>query len=163
MEIDKQAAQGFRCPRWDELPGLGLYMDQVIIVLEQALAIFQDEKDRVVTSTMINNYVKQKMLPPPVKKKYDRSHVATLVVVGVMKRVLSMGEIAAIMDMLTGETGIERAYDLFCQMLDDTVHGVFLGEGINAQYSGRPAEDALAAAMAALGGKLMVQWLIRPH
>ena len=69
----------FRCPRWRELPELELYMDQVLCILEKNLGLFGEETDSkkeddgqktsvVITPTMINNYVKNKLIPPPEKK-----------------------------------------------------------------------------------------------
>ena len=78
MRITPEQASAFHCPRWEELPKLLLYMDQVILVLEETLSLFVEEKENVVTSTMINNYVKHKVIPAPVKKKYEKEHLANL-------------------------------------------------------------------------------------
>ena len=57
----------FRFPRYAELPKLDLYMDQVLSVVSETLSVFQTEKkEKVLTAAMVNNYVKQKVLPPPV-------------------------------------------------------------------------------------------------
>ena len=48
----------YHCPKWEELPDIGLYMDQIVSVLDRYLAIFtEDEGSKLVTSTMINNYI----------------------------------------------------------------------------------------------------------
>lgn len=86
MRITPEQASAFHCPRWEELPKLLLYMDQVILVLEETLSLFVEEKENVVTSTMINNYVKQKVILPPVQKKYGREQLAQLMVVCLLKR-----------------------------------------------------------------------------
>ena len=72
----------FTFPRWQELPEIDLYMDQVVGYLSQKLAVFYDTDDdrRSITATMINNYVKQKIIPPPVKKRYGRDAVSALMV-----------------------------------------------------------------------------------
>ena len=56
-------------PHWDALPDLDLYMDQVIAFMEKYLSLFGDSRDKLITPSMINNYVKLGVLPPPVKKK----------------------------------------------------------------------------------------------
>ena len=56
----------YRCPRWDEFPAIELYMDQVLSILENSLSGFS-HGERTITSSMINNYVKQKIVKPPVK------------------------------------------------------------------------------------------------
>ena len=61
----------FHCPRYNELPGLDLYMDQVLSVIEEVMKPFHPE-EKAMTSSMVNNYVKQKIVTPPVNKKYSR-------------------------------------------------------------------------------------------
>ena len=74
--------------RWQELPDFDLYMDQVIGLIEKSLSFLKlDEDDKIVTSTMINNYVKAKLVSPPIKKKYSREHVAYFTVICFLKRV----------------------------------------------------------------------------
>ena len=65
--------QEYELPAWDMLPGIELYMDQVIALLTQYLNFLPREEgaDNVATPAMINNYVKMKILPPPVKKRYS--------------------------------------------------------------------------------------------
>ena len=65
-------------PSWESLPQLDLYMDQVMVLMERYLALFSDGKDKLITPSMINNYVKLGLIPPPVKKKYSREHLARL-------------------------------------------------------------------------------------
>lgn len=140
-------------------------MDQVILVLDESIGLFGDDgKERVVTSTMINNYVKHKLIDPPEKKKYDRSHLALLVVVSVMKRVLSMSEITVMVDMMTEAYGIEAAYDLFCRRLEETLVAVFGGGGARFDPdAGSEADAVLGAALTALGGKLYLQYCLAKH
>ena len=65
-------------PRWNELPKLDLYLDQLVTTLEKNLRFFIGNKDEtIITKTMINNYVKQGLIKPPKKKKYNRLHIAT--------------------------------------------------------------------------------------
>lgn len=53
------AAEGYALPAWEQLPGIPLYMDQVTMVTGEALALFErDEKQSLLTSSMVNNYVK---------------------------------------------------------------------------------------------------------
>ena len=51
----------FHCPRWNELPDIELYMDQVVSIIEKNFSCFVGDKNKIVTSTMINNYVKQRL------------------------------------------------------------------------------------------------------
>lgn len=156
MNADQYA---FSCPRWAQLPALPLYMDQVIMLLQGAVGPFSDEKERVLTASMVNNYVKQGLIPAPEKKRYTTGHVARLVMVTVLKRVLPMSEIAQTIGLLVDDCGIEDGYDLFCGRLEAMLALAF---GEDAQVIGPVAmqgtpQDPLNAALAALMGRLLVQ------
>ena len=69
------------CPRWDELPRLALYMDQVCIAVGDALGPFLPCQEYALTATMVNNYVKQRLITPPEKKKYSPLHVSRLIMI----------------------------------------------------------------------------------
>ena len=63
----------FHCPRYDELPSIDLYLDQVISILSDTLDdLYPEDEDKVITGTMINNYVKCRAIEPPNKKKYSK-------------------------------------------------------------------------------------------
>ena len=78
-----------------DIPGIDLYMDQVTTFLQENLrGLSRDpEDDKFLTKTMINNYVKNKVLIPPVKKKYSREHMMLLIMIYYMKSFLSIGDI----------------------------------------------------------------------
>ena len=107
----------FHCPRLSELPDLDLYMDQVVTFLEQSLSVFS-EGEKPITATMINNYVKQRVVTPPVRKRYAREHVAYLMVVFLLKKVLSIPEIIQLISMQSHAYDTELAYDYFCEELE---------------------------------------------
>lgn len=116
----------FHCPRWHELPALDLYMDQVLTILQQTLAPLACSQDEtLVTRAMINNYVKQQIVSPPVKKLYTRKHVAYLIVVCLLKRVLNLHELCDLIAIQIDTYPIEQAYDYFCQELENALATVF--------------------------------------
>lgn len=82
----------------NDIPGIDLYMDQVTTFLQDNLrGLSRDpEDDKFLTKTMINNYVKNKVLIPPVKKKYSREHMMLLIMIYYMKSFLSIGDIRTI-------------------------------------------------------------------
>ena len=80
-------------PAWEELPGIPLYMDQVILYLGESLELFQREGSSLLTSSMINNYVKTGLIPHPEKKKYTKEHLAGLMAVCMLKQVLPIQDI----------------------------------------------------------------------
>ncbi len=161
MELQADSVRAFRCPRWAELPTLSLYMDQVLIVLEESLSLFSEKAELAATSTMINNYVKLKLLTPPVNKKYAREHIAKLLMICVLKREFSISEIGGIFELIVEARGIEQAYDLFCAELESALKRAF------AHMEERPHREAcdeamlaLEAALGAFANKLMVQSIL---
>jgi len=105
-----------RIPRWEQLPQIALYMDQVLLVLGSMLEPFA--AGEAPTATMINNYVKMKLTPPPEKKKYTREHLAWFFQICLLKKVLSMQEIAILKVHLLDNLTAEAAYDRFCRELE---------------------------------------------
>lgn len=139
------------CPRWDELPRLALYMDQVCIAVGDALGPFLPCQEYALTATMVNNYVKQRLITPPEKKKYSPLHVSRLIMITLFKRVLSLGEIAALLDDLFASRDPQAGYDLFCQALEVTIQGQSCPAG---------CPPLLAAALRSLAGKLEFERLL---
>lgn len=95
MEEDLQK---FTCTEPEDFPDIDLYMDQVTTFMEDHLRDFtrHPEEDKILTKTMINNYVKNKVLIPPVKKKYGKDHLLLLVMIFYMKSVLSISDISQV-------------------------------------------------------------------
>jgi DNA-binding transcriptional MerR regulator len=115
----------FRLPRWEELPDLELYMDQVITLIDRYLSpVIQGEKHPLLTSSMVNNYVKLGLIPAPTKKKYNRQHVAFLIAITSLKQVLTIPEIKEGILFQGKVFGIREAYDLFCEEQESAVKSV---------------------------------------
>lgn len=113
-------------PRYGELPTVELYMDQVISVIDGALRpLFPGTDVHILTPTMVNNYVKQKIVTPPVKKRYTRTHVTYFIVVALLKQVFSLSEIGALIRRQIQYASVDAAYDRFCSELEETLHGAF--------------------------------------
>jgi len=85
----------------EDIPDIELYMDQVIAFFDKKLSrLKRSEKDKLLTSTMINNYTKEEILLPPVKKRYSREHLAMLLLVYSLKQILSIRDIATLFNPL---------------------------------------------------------------
>ena len=86
----------------EDIPNIDLYMDQVTTFMEEHL---QSSKrypdDKILTKTMINNYAKNDLLPPPEKKKYSKEHVLTLIFIYYFKSILSISDIQSILNPIT--------------------------------------------------------------
>ncbi|MGN0981305.1 MAG: DUF1836 domain-containing protein [Candidatus Limivicinus sp.] len=113
-EPEKSALEALaqrRLPAWEELPDLALYMDQVLSLTARYLP---GGEDKALTAAMVNNYVKQKVLPPPVSKRYGRSHLAALLMLCILKSVMPIADIQRLFQSAGGEEGIQDLYGEFC-------------------------------------------------
>lgn len=120
----------FHVPRWEELPNIDLYLDQVVTLLEDYLKNLvslkdDDKKDKVITKTMINNYVKHGILKPPVNKKYNKTHLARLIVICILKQVYSINDINALIKLALETSGIEISYNKFCIVIEKSIDSTF--------------------------------------
>ena len=104
--------EDFRLPSWNDIPNIGLYMEQVIILLREYLDYLPPElkDEQIITAATINNYVRTKIMPEPVKKKYYREHIAYLVMICTMKQILPIAVIAKIIPMNISENEVEQIY-----------------------------------------------------
>ena len=110
-------------PKWDELPDIELYMDQVITLVNKYIGSASGEP--ALTSSMINNYVKNNIIPPPVKKKYSRSHLFRLIIICVLKSVLPINDIAEMIDLLLQNTNSEEdVLNSFGEQYNSIVRGI---------------------------------------
>lgn len=111
----------FNMPRWDDLPEIDLYMDQVISVTDKLLSSLSVENAPILTPSMINNYVKNRILPPPVKKKYSREHLAKLIIICIMKPIMEISAIADIMTRNEALYGTAQMLDKFSSMFEKNI------------------------------------------
>ena len=111
----------FNMPRWDDLPEIDLYMDQVISVTDKLLGSLSVENAPILTPSMINNYVKNRILPPPVKKKYSREHLAKLIIICIMKPIMEISAIADIMTINEALFGTAQMLDKFSSMFEKNI------------------------------------------
>ena len=88
--------------RPESIPGIELYMDQVTSFIDGQLAgSKRRDDDKLLTKTMINNYTKNDLLPPPVKKKYSKEHLLSLIFIYYLKNILSISDIHTVLAPLT--------------------------------------------------------------
>ncbi len=77
----------------EEIPNIDLYMDQVTTFMDEHLQNTKRyEEDKTLTKTMINNYAKSDLLPPPIKKKYTKDHMLLLILIYYFKNILSIND-----------------------------------------------------------------------
>jgi hypothetical protein len=95
---------------WERLPELELYMDQVLTFMNKQLEPFSPDGERLLTPSMINNYVKDGVLPRPQRKKYSRTHLGMLMMICSLKSVLSLPEISGLLHGLAGDHEFATAH-----------------------------------------------------
>ncbi len=105
---------------WEQLPHLDLYMDQVLTLLNMQTDALSAEIDRPLTSSMINNYVKDGVIPRPVQKKYNRDHLTLLSVICMLKAPFSLPEIHCLLEALRSQYTTQEIHDAFCTVQQRT-------------------------------------------
>jgi len=126
MQDKTNAILSFHCPRFEELPDLEIYMDQVLQLLNRYLSLLNDpSEEKVMTKTMINNYVKHGIVMPPYKKKYTREHLAYLIVISFLKLSYSMSEIKLLIQFQIRAYPIAQTYNYFCDELEECLNAIF--------------------------------------
>jgi len=111
----------YKLPAWKELPDIGLYMDQVIALLGQYLDFIpvEDQKNKPVTPTTINNYVRLKVMPAPEKRKYYRIHIAYLIMIFTLKQGTSINGIQQLLPITADEEEVRKFYTHYIERLQD--------------------------------------------
>lgn len=123
-------------PKWKELPTLGLYVDQVAAVVNEQLANLGIEP---LTKSMINNYVKKKVIQAPVKKKYAVNQIVDLLLIGLLKRNFPIEKIRASIAQITANFYPQAAYDRFV----DIMNAALSGQPVPANNEIDPNKDRL--------------------
>jgi len=113
--------QNYSLPDWKEIPDIGLYMDQVIALLTEYLDFIpsNDPKERPITPTTINNYVRLKVMPPPNRRKYYRIHIAYLVVIFTLKQSVSISAVQQILPNGLPEDEVRGFYHRYVEIVND--------------------------------------------
>lgn len=146
--------EDYHIPRWEELPDIDLYMDQVVTFIERHVSLFSiNENEKVITPAMINNYVKLKMIPAPTKKKYTKVHLAFLIAISILKQVLTINEIKNGIIFQGRLNGDKCAYNLFCQEQEDAfklICGKVTNNNISGEENNLFGFDDIAVKMATL-------------
>ena len=126
MEINRKTADAwisywenyignYALPTWEQIPDFGLYMEQVITFLKNCLNYMErsTNDDSVITASAINNYVRKKLMPQPVKKRYYRTHIAYLIILCALKQSLSIAEIQSMIPIEAEEEELKKFYTDF--------------------------------------------------
>ena len=110
-----------KLPRYREIPNVGLYLDQVVKYINESLAPLHLS----ITPSMLSNYVKKGYIESPVKKQYYAEQIAHLIFIVVAKQVLSMENIASLLELQKSTYNIDKAYNYFCEELEYMIKMTF--------------------------------------
>lgn len=113
----KQRMESERPAQWQELPDIALYMDQIIAYMPRQLIRF--DQGEALTSAMVNNYIKEGLVPRADGKRYGPVHLGYLTAVSALKKVLSVRDIGTLIAAgeERGKTP-EELYNYICAALD---------------------------------------------
>lgn len=106
-----------KLPHWHELPNLDLYLDQVLLYVNQETTPYLSRAEKPLTAAMVNNYVKHGYLPKPEKKKYSRLQVARLIVLTLCKPLFSISDICQMIEVHYKDADSQDLYDCFVDCL----------------------------------------------
>lgn len=124
----------------DEIPNIPLYMDQITTFMDANLADSKrSEDDKILTKTMINNYTKNDLLPPPVKKKYSKEHIYLLIFIYYLKNMMTISDIQTIIkplsDMFFGKEGDLSLEDIYLRIFQmEEEHSKYVTQDIMKRF-----------------------------
>ena len=121
-EILRKVLLGFHLPRYQDIPDVGLYLEQTVRYISGYLSPLGEFP---LTGSMVSNYVKQGIIANPVKKRYNREQIAYLIFVAVAKSVLSMDDIRLFVGVQKQTYTPQRAYEYFREEMENILFYVF--------------------------------------
>ena len=126
--MDNQLKHKLHIPRWDELPDMGLYMEQVVSLVNSAIGPTMSEIGYPpLTSNMVNNYVKAKIVDAPVNKRYSRLSIAMIIVIYLLKMVYYTDEAHRLIQNGREMGRPSIVYNRFCRAVESAMQSVFDG------------------------------------
>lgn len=133
-------------PKYDVVPDMGLYMDQVLGYVNDVISDITTEP---ITRAMINNWIKLKALPSPEKKKYTRDHLCYIFVLSVLKQVFSVQQIGQFFEIQRETYPLGVAYNYFCTEFQNALKEAFdfTGEALPSVETERTDQTILIRAM----------------
>lgn len=115
-------AENFRLPRYEELPDVGLYLEQVVRYVNRYFSLCMGNE---ITPSMVSNYVKHKLIPGPKKKSYSADSIAFLIFAGYLKLVSPLEDIRTMEEIQQKSYPISVAYNYFVEEMENMVQYVY--------------------------------------
>ena len=111
--------EGFKMPTFDQIPNVGLYLEQTTTFLNEYLEPLDGTQ---LTSSMISNYVKKHLIESPIKKQYSREQLAYLFFIAISKTVLPLADLKVLVEIQRKTYTTRRAYEYFTEELDNALN-----------------------------------------
>jgi len=121
-QLISQSVKNFRFPRYNEIPNVGLYLEQATKYVCEYLAPLGEY---TLTPSMISNYVKKGLIANPVKKQYGREQIAYLFFIAIAKSVLSLDALTGFIKLQQQTYTLPKAYDYFVEQLEQLLFFTF--------------------------------------
>ena len=107
--------RSFHLPRYQEIPDVGLYLEQTAKYISEYLSPLEES---CLTPSMISNYVKKDLIDNPVKKQYGRDQIAYLIFIAIVKNVMSLDGLIHFIALQKRTYSLQKAYDYFCDQFE---------------------------------------------
>lgn len=114
--------QDFKLPRYEQLPDVGLFLDQVVKYVNRYTTLCEETQ---LTPSMVSNYVKQKIIPGPTKKSYGPDSIAYLIFVAYIKLVVPLDSVKYMIGIQLEHYELPIAYNYFCDELENVLQYVY--------------------------------------
>ena len=151
---------GFRLPRYDQLPDVGLYLEQTVQIINEYLSPLQEGD---LTPSMVSNYVKKGLVENPHRKRYSREQIAYLIFITLAKNLLSLDDLHRFIGLQKRSYPARVAYDYLCEELENMLGYVFGLKEAPAQVGVDSTEEKfmLRATIVAISHKIYLEKCFR--
>lgn len=122
--------ENINLPSWDSLPNDGIYKEELLRYLNEILSPLHVVEKNLISSSMVNNYVKLGYIDRPEKKKYYRSSIAQLVVISIFKQVISIEDLAKGIDIEMSTFGLKDVYENFENIFNQARKSILTSEKV---------------------------------
>ena len=128
----------FRLPNYNEIPNVGLYLEQTAKYISEALSPILEN---AITGSMISTYVKKGIVSNPIKKQYDREQIAYLIFIAIVKNVLSMDDIKLVIDIQKSTYKVYESYNYLAKEFETLISFVFDEKAIPNQENENMSDE----------------------
>lgn len=97
-----------RPAKWEMIPDIPLTKNQMVLYMSRQLVGTEGEDD--ITSAMINNYIKDGVMPRANGKTYSRQHIAYLTAISILKKSLAVKDIKTLIELSCDKKEVEDCY-----------------------------------------------------